>query len=128
MNFTKRANAQIDMLNKGKPLEAIDEFFSENLIMYDNDNVFANGKAESRSKQEPYISSAKSINGKITDVLINESKKTLTFRNHSVFVNNKDQEIVIDGLCCQSWEGDYVIEERYYSGQLMLEKIEELYN
>lgn len=128
MNFRERVNSQIKLLNEGKPLEAIDEFFSENIEMFDNDNLFAKGKVQSRAKQEPFINSAKSISGKITDVLIDESKEICIYRNRSTFINSIDEEVEIDGLCWQSWKEGYVAEERYYSGELMLTKIKKFYS
>jgi hypothetical protein len=127
MNFKARIFKQVQILNDGKPLQAIDDFFSNEIVMYDNDTVFAQGKIQSRSKQEPFINGAKSISGNITDLLVDELNEVAIFRNQSKFTNADDQEFQIDGLCWQQWKDGHVIVERYYSGELMLTKISEFY-
>ena len=126
-NFIERVNGQIELLQKGCPLDAIDQYFSNEIVMYDNDSIFARGKEESRKKQEPYILAAKSIVGDIQDLVLEEKLQTVIFRNRSCFINLDDKKVQIDGLCWQRWLGGYVVEERYYSGLLMEQKIIELY-
>lgn len=128
IDFKERVLAQIEMLNRGKPLEAIDEFFSDDITMYDNDTIFAQGKVESRKKQEPYILSAKEIDGNIEAVKIDMDKEIVIFRNKSKFTNSDESQVQINGLCWQQWKNGVVSTERYYSGELMDKKIKEFYS
>ncbi|MCO4781411.1 MAG: hypothetical protein KC646_03750 [Candidatus Cloacimonetes bacterium] len=43
------------MLNQGKALEVVNQFYSENVSIYENDNILATSREESFNKQEPYI-------------------------------------------------------------------------
>lgn len=125
MTWTDAAQAQIDLLNAGKPLAAIDAFFGQEIVMYANDELFATGKVESRAKQEPYISAAKSISGRIADVTILAERNICVFRNLSTFSNSDGATHAIDGLCWQLWADNFVIEERYYDGVLMQKMIDD---
>lgn len=127
MNFKERVHAEIETLNSGKPLEAIDNFFAEDITMYDNDQLFSKGKTNCRTKQEPFINSAKIVTGIITDILLDTPNEVVIFRNKTKFTNSEDKEFQIDGLCWQQWRDGHVIIERYYSGELMNKKLLEFY-
>ncbi|MCW9035004.1 MAG: hypothetical protein OQJ97_12355 [Rhodospirillales bacterium] len=114
-----RVEGQVAMLMNGKPLEAFDSYFSAAVMMFANNDLFASDAKEGRRKQEPYITSAVSIIGRITDVNIVESQNICVFRNLSRFKTADDTEYQINGLSWQKWEMGYVVEERYYDGELM---------
>ncbi|KZK93696.1 MULTISPECIES: hypothetical protein [unclassified Pseudovibrio] len=118
-DFVGAMDAQIELLRDGKPLEAFDAFFASSVQMYANDVLFADGAAEGRAKQEPFISAAQSIIGKIEDVVIDEARGLCAFRNLSQFVDGAGVLQQIDGLCWQRWDAGKVVEERYYDGEVM---------
>ncbi len=110
---------QIDLLAQGRPLVAFDAWFSPAGKMYANDRLFAADGAEARRKQEPFISAAREIRGKITDLKVDAAKGLCVFRNQTRFSGADGAEHQIDGLCWQRWEGGQIAEERYYDGALM---------
>lgn len=116
---------QVSLLRSGKPLEAFDEFYGEAVQMYANDTLFASGFTDGRSKQEPYITSAREIHGRITDVAVFREANLCVFRNRSRFTTDEGNVQQIDGLCCQKWRGDKIVEERYYDGQCMTKWIDQ---
>lgn len=118
-------HAQIALLREGRPLEAFDTYFDESGVMYANDVVFAIGAAQGRQKQLPFFTSAVSIKGVITDVVVSENKGQCAFRNKTVFVTKDDRSHQIDGLCWQSWGHGKIVEERYYDGDSMWTRIRE---
>ena len=110
---------QVAMLRSGKPLEAFDEFYGEAVQMYANDILFASGFTDGRSKQEPYITSAREIHGCITDVAVFREAGLCVFRNRSRFTTDTGNARQIDGLCCHKWHGEKIVEERYYDDQCL---------
>ena len=116
---------QVSMLRSGKPLEAFDKFYGEAVQMYANNTLFASGFTDGRSKQEPYITSARDIQGCITDVTVFREAELCVFRNRSRFVTDEGNSRKIDGLCCQKWHGNKIVEERYYDGQCMTKWIDQ---
>lgn len=118
-SFVAATNKQIELLRDGKPLEAFDVFFASTVQMFANDVLFADGAVEGRTKQEPFISAAQSIIGKVEDVVIDEARGLCAFRNLSQFVDGAGVVQQIDGLCWQRWDDGKVVEERYYDGAMM---------
>jgi hypothetical protein len=121
--FVASLTHQIELLNDGDPLGAFDRYFADDGVMYDNDQVFGVGKVECRGKQEPFISAAACINGNITSCSLDADQGVCAFRNQSAFVDGDGKERKIDGLHLQRWEDGRIIEERYYRGDLMTQKI-----
>ncbi len=118
-SFSDCVDAQVKLLSDGKPLEAFDQYFASDGVMYANDTLFAKDAVEARSKQERYILAAKSIDGEIVDLVVNEDKKLCVFRNLTSFVSGDGTRHAIDGLCWQKWRDGKIIEERYFDGEIM---------
>jgi hypothetical protein len=124
-SFEAAVRDQLALLEQGKPLEAFDRYFDHEGVMFDNDEVFGRGKVECRAKQEPFISSATRIIGKITQRSIDHDLCVCAFRNQSTFVDGSGAQHQIDGVHWQRWSGGTIAEERYYRDELMQQKIAE---
>ena len=122
-SFLQAANGQIELLRAGKPLEAIDQYFAKDGVMYANGELFADGAKAARKKQEPFISSAREIVGKIVHVKIDETAEICVFRNRSSFTDSGGNVHQIDGLCWQKWLDGMIAEEQYFQGDMMEEMI-----
>ena len=114
---------QVDMLNKGQMLEALDLFFADYGVMYSNGELYATGLAECRAKQEPFITSASNIKGDIADVAIDEKSEFCVFRNTTSFDDADGVRQHINGLHVQMWAGGKIASEWYFNGPLMEEVI-----
>ncbi len=125
MEFDAAVRDQIALLDAGKPLEAFDRYFAPHGVMFDNDDVFARGKAECRAKQEPFIAAASSISGNIGRCSIDAGLGVCVFRNQSTFVGRDGEPVPIDGLHWQRWSQAQIVEERYYRGEMMIRRIAE---
>jgi hypothetical protein len=119
ITFTEHVHSQIALLVAGKPLEAFDQFFASDGMMFANGELFAGSAAEGRKKQEPYILAAKSILGVVDDLIIMEDQEICAFRNKTSFITNDDMQHRIDGLCWQRWRNGRIVEERYFDGEHM---------
>lgn len=122
-SFAQAVHGQIELLRSGKPLDSIDQYFAEDGVMYANGELFAEGAAAARKKQEPFISSAREIVGKIVDVKLNETAEICVFRNRSSFKDADGKVHQIDGLCWQKWTDGKIAEEQYFQGDMMNEMI-----
>ncbi len=110
-DFEQAVKKQIELLNTGLVLEALDLFFHERGKMFENDNLFGATLKECRTKQEPYIKSAVEIKGKITDLNILSIHNICVFRNQSCFVTSEGKKVQIDGIHLQRWQDGKIIAE-----------------
>ena len=116
--------AEVLMLNQGKILEALDTFYDDDCLMYDNDELFSTGKAESRAKQEPFITPCTSINGNISEYVVKDGTISV-LRNKSSFTHPKFGDNAIDGLHVQYWNENKIVKEYYYHDKKLNEKVSE---
>ncbi len=115
----------ISLVNGGQPLEAFDRYFADEGVMLENDKPFGKGKAECRAKQEPILARAGKITNKVTRCSLDVENAICVFRNQTTFVNSMGEKIEIDGVYWQQWSDGKIVEEHYYSGEAMAEKIAE---
>ena len=87
-SIADRVRDQVALLVAGRPLEALDQFFADDCVMYDSDQLFARGKAECRAKQEPFIHAAREIEGRISHCSLDEASESCAFRNRTTFVTS----------------------------------------
>lgn len=123
MTFEESVNAQVALLENGRPLDAFDKFFAFDGVMYANDQIFADSAAEAREKQERYILAATSIDGCIVDLRTNAQAQICVFRNRSSFTTSNGAIHKIDGLCWQLWSNGKVVVERYFEGAEMEQQL-----
>lgn len=123
MDFRAAVNDQVSLLDAGDPLGAFDRYFADDGVMLDNDVVFGRGKAECRAKQEPFISAAKTIHGSIARCTIDDARQVCVLHNKSTFVTKDGKPMQIDGLHWQRWADGKIVEERYYGGEVMQQRI-----
>lgn len=121
-----RIYSQIALLSAGKPLLAFDNFFHPDGTMYANDVLFAKGATEARAKQEPYITAATEVMGRIEDLYIDNTHHFCRFRNRTKFTRASGEVVQIDGLVLQHWQDNLIIEERYYDGELLASKLQKI--
>ncbi|MBL4785867.1 MAG: hypothetical protein JKY49_10610 [Cohaesibacteraceae bacterium] len=114
---------QTGLLRRGRILEAFDAHFSTSGVMYANDRIFGRDALECRAKQEPFIGTARSIDGRISDVVTCPEMQICCFRNHTRYVSAHGELVTIDGLHWQQWFNNAIVEERYYSGALQNRRI-----
>lgn len=107
------------MLEEGRILEALDQFFADYGVMYANGAVFGEGLAECRKKQEPFIASAVKITGVINGLKIDTHSEFCVFRNQTTYEDAKGQAHQIDGLHVQMWAQGKIASEWFYSGEPM---------
>jgi len=125
MDFQAAVTDEIALLNAGKPLEAFDRYFDDDGVMLVNDETFGTGKAECRAKQETFIFEASSIIGNITHCAVDVEDEICVFRNRTTFVDETGQPKEMDGLHWQRWSNGKIVEERYYRGEAMEQKLAE---
>lgn len=123
-SFRELVLKQVEMLNEGKVLEALDTFFADYGNMYSNGKLFGKGLKECREKQEPFFSSASNVQGAIVDLVLDEKSEFCVFRNQTSFDDPEGNTHQINGVHVQMWASGEIASEWYFDGELMDEIIE----
>lgn len=121
--FQADIQKQVQLLNAGQVLEALDLYFADYGVMHSNGDLFGTGLKECRAKQEPFIAAASNIKGEISDLVIDEKSEFCVFRNTTSFDDADGHRQHINGLHIQMWAGGKIATEWFFSGDLMDEII-----
>ena len=120
-NLETLVEKQVEMLNEGKVLEALEEFYAEDCQMYDNDVLFSQNKVESIQKQEKFIKPCTAIEGKISKhIIIDDSISVL--ENQTSFTHPEYGVNKINGLHIQHWADGLIVKEHYYRDEMLKRK------
>jgi hypothetical protein len=123
--FRELVLAQIELLRSGDPLRAFDTFYDNDVIMFDNDRVFAMDKCTARDIQAGFINKAKAIHGEVRRYGIDVDAAISVLHNTSRFVDTDDQIIQIDGIHWQEWRNGRIVKERYFRGDMARQLIDD---
>jgi len=116
MTYYQRAKELFKMIEEGKLLEALDNYYHEDVDIIADDGVERNGKHQAREYDKNLLKEIEEvIGGGVRNIASNEERRItmveywieLKFKNGN---KKKMEEVAI-----QQWEGDLVIRENFYS-------------
>ncbi|SMY06695.1 hypothetical protein [Flavimaricola marinus] len=116
--------SQIDLLSEGKALEAFDQFFSDNVTLYDNGTLIASNAHDGRALQAKTLRSASDIKGSIPDLTIADDTEICVFRDHSSYAGKGKDRHQTNRLVWQKWRDGKVIQQQTFDGTKMETLIE----
>ncbi len=119
--FENLVLGQIELLRAGKPLEAFDAYYDDDVVMFDNDTLLAKDKKTARDLQAGFMKSAQAIHGQISRYAIFPDASISVLHNTTRFVDSSGQENQIDGIHWQSWKSGLIVEERFFRGESVQE-------
>ena len=112
-DITKREAELNEMILAGQALEAFEKFYSDNIVMQENDQPPRVGKAANREFEEQFFSSIKEFHGAqlghvaVTDnVSFSEWTFDVTFQDGNRVANPQ--------VTRRQWQDGQVVNERFY--------------
>lgn len=117
MDLRTLVEQQIELIENGKPLEAFKKFFSDNVIMNNNDVFFANSKKDGIELQSDFFNKISEFKAKVYYFNLNSKISTIAI-NYS-FKNAEKESINFKGIHRQKWEDGFIITEDFYTGEYL---------
>lgn len=113
-----RVKQMIDFIGQGKILEAMDEFYAENVAMQENRKEPTVGLAPNIEREKEFLAQVKDFHGfGATAVGIeggeNGTGKALV-ESWLEFTNHQDQRVKLEQVSVQQWENGNITHERFY--------------
>jgi len=117
MDLKTQVKRQIELIEDGKPLEAFKKFFSDKVIMNNNDVVFAKSKKEGIELQSEFFKNISEFKTKVYySNLVNEIS---TIAINYSFINIDKKSVNFKGIHRQKWEDGFIITEDFYTGEYL---------
>lgn len=111
------------MLNAGKVLETLDEFYREDARFFENDFPFAESRSEARDRQAPFVRPCSKIDGDIDLVHVDFGRGISVMHNRTRYKHPEYGDGQINGVHVVYWHDDRVCREDYFSGDRVEETL-----
>lgn len=111
-----RVNEMIDMLNEGKMLDVLVTFYAPEARVYENDNVFAEGRAEAYARQQPFVDDCSDISGDVRLVYRDLGRGIAVCENHTRYTHPTYGPGQIEGVHVFYWQEGLITREEYFTG------------
>lgn len=115
MTFKEKAKALYDMIEEGKSMEALDHFYSENVIVHDNTSPLREGREAQREAVNQWYSMVKEFHGSgVKSITSDEENGITTVESWTEITFQDGNRIKMEEVGVQKWEGDKIVHERFY--------------
>ena len=106
-----------DYINNGKILEAMDEFYADNISMRENNEPATEGLAANIEREKQFLSNVKRWHWtKWHNVAINEEDGVSLAEYSFQFTDQDDNAVTYEQATVQQWKDGKIVSERFYHG------------
>lgn len=104
-------------INNGKILEAMEEFYHDDVEMRENAEPPTRGLAANIEREKQFLSGVKQWNWTRWHATAVNDEENIAFLEYSFsFVNTDDQTVVYEQAAVQRWQDGRIVSERFYHG------------
>jgi len=115
--ISERVEALKGYIEHGKIIEAMDEFYADDLVMQENSEEPTRGLAANIEREKQFLSIVKQWNWTRWHATLVNKKDNVSVVEYSFeFVNNEGETVVYEQATVQRWQGGKIISERFYHG------------
>jgi len=116
-SISERVEQLKDYINNGKILEAMSEFYHDDVVMQENSETPTRGLEANIEREKQFLSSVKQWNWtKWHATAINPREKISIVEYSFEFVNTEGKTVVYEQAVVQRWRDDKIVNERFYHG------------
>jgi len=112
-----RVDELIDYIDNGKFLEAMDEFYADNVEMRENNEPPTVGLAANIEREKQFLSMVKKWHWTMWHATAINDEGDVSFLEYSFhFTNTDGLPVTYEQAVVQRWQGDKIVSERFYHG------------
>jgi len=111
--IAKRVVELQEFISSGRILEAMDEFYAENVSMQENAGEPIVGRAKNIEREKQFLANIKDFKG-YTVVSLSVGPETSAVESVMEFIDVNDRPVRLEQVAIQSWENDRIVSERFY--------------
>ncbi|NVJ97052.1 MAG: hypothetical protein HWE25_02805 [Alphaproteobacteria bacterium] len=111
-----RMSAMLDMLNEGRILDTLVEFYAPDACVYENDNLFAESRAEAYARQQPFVEGCSGVYGAVRAIYRDLGRGIVVLENKTRYDHPDYGPGEIDGVHVLYWYEGLITREEYFSG------------
>jgi len=106
-----------DYINNGKILEAMDEFYADDLVMQENSETPTTGLASNIEREKRFLATVKDWKWtKCTATAVNEADGVSILEYSFQFIDTEGKSVTYEQATVQRWADGKIASERFYHG------------
>lgn len=113
MSISARAHQLQEYIKQGKILEAMDEFYDQNVTMQENNKEPIVGLAKNIEREKEFLAQVKEFKG-YDAIAVGIDGDVSLVECTLDFVNQQDQPVHLSQVAVQRWKDGKVISEKFY--------------
>lgn len=115
MSYLSKIEDIYSLLGQGKAMDAFEQYYAENVDMILEDGTVISGKDTNRQREIDFFSSVESFNGlEVKAINSNEEAGTTSVEVTMDVTFQGGNNVVINQVATQKWDGDHIVTERFY--------------
>ncbi len=123
MNLEQSFQTFAQLLEQGKTLEAIEQFYAEDATQYENHKLLLQGKSALHAHESQNLGKVKDLTITLSHVVLDAEKAKVWGEMQNDFISIKQGRLRLREAFFQQWKSGKIKEQRfYYAG---IEKIED---
>ena len=115
MSYKEKVSEMYNMLGTGQAMEAFEKYYHEDVVMIESTGDTRKGKDENREFEKQFFSMIKEHHGGgVIAISSDEESKVTMVESWSDVTFQDGKRLKMEEIARQKWEGDKIIEERFY--------------
>ena len=115
MSYLQKITEMYAMIGQGKSMEALEQFYADNVVVIDGPSPARNSKDEQRQAVQQWFGRVKEFHGSGTgSITANEEAGTTTVESWTDITFQDGTRVKMEEVGVQKWEGDKIVHERFY--------------
>ncbi len=115
MSYLAHATALQDMVLSGQLMEAFKKYYHEDVVMIEGSGESTAGKDANREREKEFLASVSAFHGAgVTAITANEAAKVSMAEVWMDVTFQDGNRMKMEQITVQRWEGDHIINERFY--------------
>lgn len=116
-SIQERVESLKDYINTGRILEAMEEFYSDDVVMQENSEEATKGLAANIEREKQFLSIVKEWKWTKWHATAVNDRENISIVEYSFeFVNSDGETVVYDQAAVQRWRDGKIYSERFYHG------------
>lgn len=115
MSYLEKSQALQAMIGQGQSLEALEQFYHDDVVVIDGGSAPRNGKDAQREAIKGWMGMVKEVHGGGVSSITADEENGITMVESWIETTFQDgNRVKMEEVAVQKWQGDKIIHERFY--------------
>lgn len=115
MSYQAKVRQMYDMIDKGQAMEALDQYYHDDVVVIDGLSEPRNGKEAQRKALAEWFGSVKDYHGSgVSAITANEDEGITTVESWTEITFQDGSKVRMEEIGVQKWEGDKIIHGNFF--------------